>query len=175
MAKKDKEDEAVSEKEVAAVSAEAGETEDSDGEGEEEGFDSGSSDDVPSDEAPKKKPRGRKEKKAVKKRKSSKEKENPLARAVRLTVETGKVAFGSKTGVKDALLARAKLIVIAKNAAPELREDVAYYAKLSSVPLIVYDGTSIELGSICGKPYPVSVLSVYEAGSSDILEIAKKK
>ena len=121
------------------------------------------------------KPKGRKEKKAVKKRKSSKEKENPLARAVRMAVETGKVGFGAKTGVKDSLLGKAKLIVISRNAPPALMEDIIYYCKLSEIPMLVFEGTSVEFGSICGKPYPASVLSIYDAGRSDILELAKKK
>lgn len=121
------------------------------------------------------KPRKSKEKKAVKKRKSRKEKENPLARALRLAVETGKVEFGAKNGVKDSLLAKSKLLVVASNAPRELQDDIAYYSKLSAVPVLTFDGTSIELGSICGKPYPVSVLSIYDAGSSDIMEIIKKK
>lgn len=123
----------------------------------------------------KKSTRKRKEKKAVKKRKSRKEKENPLARAIRLAVETGKVEFGAKTSVVDSLLGKAKLIVIASNAPKELQEDLLYYCKLSGIPSLVFEGTSIELGSICGKPYPVSALSIYDAGSSNILEISKKK
>jgi large subunit ribosomal protein L30e len=125
------------------------------------------------EEAPRKKQR--KEKKAVKKRKSKKEKENPLARAVRMAVETGKVEFGAKTGVKDSLLAKAKLIVVAGNAPSELQEDISHFAKLSGIAVVTFEGTSMELGSICGKPYPVSVLSVYDAGSSDIMDIAAKK
>ncbi|VVB98216.1 50S ribosomal protein L30e [uncultured archaeon] len=117
----------------------------------------------------------RKEKKAVKKRKSKKEKENPLARAVRMAVETGKVEFGAKTGMKDSLLGKAKLIVVASNAPGELQEDISQYAKLSGAAVLTFEGTSMELGSICGKPYPVSVLSVYDAGSSDIMELTKKK
>jgi large subunit ribosomal protein L30e len=46
---------------------------------------------------------------------------------------------------------------------------------MSNVPLIQFEGNSMELGSVCGKPFPVSVLSVFEEGSSNILELAKKK
>ncbi|MFA5076995.1 MAG: 50S ribosomal protein L30e [Candidatus Micrarchaeia archaeon] len=120
-------------------------------------------------------PKKKKEKKAVKKRKSKKENENPLARAVRLAVETGKVEFGAKTGLKDSLLGKAKLIVISENAPIPLRENVSYYSKLSEVPVLVFQGTSMELGSICGKPHSVSVLSVYEEGTSGIFELAGKK
>lgn len=120
------------------------------------------------------KPRKKREKKAVKKRKSRKEKENPLVCAVRLAVETGKVEFGAKNGMKDSLLGKARLIVVSSNAPHVLLEDINYYSKLSGIPVLVFDGTSMELGSICGKPYPVSVLSVYEEGSSGILALVKK-
>ena len=176
MAKKSKKDK----EEILEVSAdELAPAEDAEAEAEEAEEAPAEDSDVPSDEVPQEgdgeaKPKKRKEKKAVKKRKSRKEKENPLARAVRLAVETGKVEFGAKTGVKDSLLGKAKLLVIASNAPRELQEDISQYAKLSAISVVKFDGTSMELGSICGKPYPVSVLSIYDAGSSDILEISKK-
>lgn len=116
----------------------------------------------------------RKEKKAIRKRKSKKEKENPIARAIRLTVESGKVDFGARVGLKNSLLGKAKLIVIASRSPIELIEDITYYSKLSNIPLLVFEGTGVELGSICGKPYVVSVLSIYDVGSSDIMKLAKK-
>lgn len=176
MAGKSKEEE-----EIAAEADEDAETAETEGaeeaeeieEGAEEGGEAEASEETAEGERmPRRK---RKEKKAVRKRKSRKEKENPLSRAVRLAVETGKVEFGAKTGVKDSLLGKAKLIVVSENSPAELTEDISHYCKLSGIPVLVFGGTSIELGSICGKPYPVSVLSVYDPGSSDIIEIAKKK
>lgn len=114
-----------------------------------------------------------KSKKLVKKRKSKKEKENPLSQAIRLTVETGKVEYGLRKGIKNSLLGKAKVIVIAENAPKSIFEDISYYCKLSEIPLIVYKGSSIELGSICGKPYPVMVLTIYDEGTSNILKLAK--
>lgn len=106
----------------------------------------------------------------VRRRKSKKEKERPLTGAVRLAVESGKVDFGSRSAGD-----KAKLFVVAGNAQPEVKARVAALSKASSIPVIEFEGTSIELGSVCGKPFPVSVLSVYEEGSSSILELAKKK
>jgi large subunit ribosomal protein L30e len=106
----------------------------------------------------------------VRRRKSKKEKERPLTGAVRLAVESGKVDFGSRSAS-----GKAKLFVIAGNAQPEVKARVAALSKASSIPVIEFEGTSVELGSVCGKPFPVSVLSVYEEGSSSILELAKKK
>lgn len=121
------------------------------------------------------KPKKRKKKKLVRKRKSKKEKENPLNVALRLAVESGKVEFGARTGILAALLGKPKVFVIALNTPYKNREKLVSYAKLSSIPVIEFDGSTMELGSICGKPFPVSVLSVYDPGTSHILELAKKK
>jgi large subunit ribosomal protein L30e len=106
----------------------------------------------------------------VRRRKSKKEKERPITGAVRLAVESGKVDFGSRSASE-----KAKLFVVAGNAQPDVKARVMELSKASSIPVIEFEGTSIELGSVCGKPFPVSVLSVYEEGSSSILELAKKK
>jgi large subunit ribosomal protein L30e len=113
--------------------------------------------------------------KVIRKRKSRKEKENPLSSAIRLAVESGKVGFGSRKGVKDLLLGKAKLIVVAGNVPPQLAEDVSRYGQISEIPIVQFPGKSLELGSICGRPFPVSVLAVYEAGVSNILDFGKKK
>lgn len=123
--------------------------------------------DVPEKETPKKR--------LVRRRKSKKEKESPLSSALRLTVETGKVEFGMKTGMKDALNGSAKLFVVAGNLPADTMSSVTKYASASGVPMILFDGTSMELGSICGKPFPISIVSVYEVGASNLLTLAKKK
>ncbi|MEW6034999.1 MAG: 50S ribosomal protein L30e [Candidatus Micrarchaeota archaeon] len=114
----------------------------------------------------------RKKKKVVRRRKTKKEREKPLTMAVRLAVESGKVEFGARSSVAAG---SAKLFVIASNTPAETRGKVESFAKASNIPVIEFDGSTIELGSVCGKPFPVSVLSVFEEGSSNILDLAKKK
>jgi large subunit ribosomal protein L30e len=113
--------------------------------------------------------------KVIRKRKSKKEKENPLAGAIRLAVESGKVEFGSRKGIRNLLLGKAKLMVIAKNSPRELAADVARYGALSHIPIVEFEGTSIELGSICAKPFSVALLAVYDPGVSNIMDFGKKK
>ncbi|MBI5159099.1 50S ribosomal protein L30e [Candidatus Micrarchaeota archaeon] len=93
-----------------------------------------------------------------------------LDKAIRLAVDTGKVEFGSKTAKKVSMHAKAKLVVIASNCPKETSVAITRYAKLSNVPTLKYSGTSLELGSLCGVPYPVSTLSVISEGNSNILE-----
>ncbi len=132
---------------------------------------------VPEEEGKEEKKRGsrakREKKKVVRKRKSQKERENPLSAAMRLAVESGKVEFGSKAGLRDLLLGKTKMVIVARNAPKPLREDVEKYGKLSGVPVVEFPGTSIEMGSICGKPFPVLLLTVRNEGVSNILDFAK--
>jgi large subunit ribosomal protein L30e len=113
----------------------------------------------------------KKQKKVVRRRKSKKEKEKPLTSAIRLTVEGGKVEFGSRKGIKASLLGKAKLFVLAANAPEPIRESVNKFSKISEIPVIEFDGNSLELGSVCGKPFPVCVLSVYDEGTSQIMKL----
>jgi large subunit ribosomal protein L30e len=96
-----------------------------------------------------------------------------LARAIRQCVDSGKVEFGTNTGVKSALSGRAKLVVVAENCPPALKQDVSRFCKLSSVPLLTFEGTSMELGTIAGRPHPVAILSVFDTSNSGIMEFCK--
>jgi large subunit ribosomal protein L30e len=138
-------------------------------EGAEEAAEGGAEAETESKSAKKKKTR-----KVVRRRKSKKEKEKPLTSAIRLCVESGKVGMGARTGIAASLLGKAKLFVIASNTPAETRSQVEKYSSASGIPVIVFDGSSVELGSVCGKPFPVSVLSVYEPGSSPIMDLAQK-
>lgn len=115
-----------------------------------------------------------KKKKVVRRRKTKKERENPITTAVRLTVESGKVEYGARTGILASLLGKAKLFVVASNTPAETKTKVQNYAKKSKIPVIEFDGSSMELGSVCGRPFPISVLSVYDEGASNIMALVKK-
>ncbi|MBI2079227.1 50S ribosomal protein L30e [Candidatus Micrarchaeota archaeon] len=111
----------------------------------------------------------------VRRRKSKKERESPVSQALRLAVESGKVEFGSKKSVKNSLIGKTKLFVISANTPKASKDIVTRNAELSNTPILNFEGSSLELGSICGKPYPVAILSVYEVGSSNIMDLTKKK
>ncbi len=96
-----------------------------------------------------------------------------LSRAIRQCVDSGKVEFGSNSGIKRALSGKAKMVVLAKNCPSSLSQDAARFCKLSGVPLVAFDGTSLDLGTVAGKPYPVAMLTVLDPGNSGILELSK--
>lgn len=110
-----------------------------------------------------------KQKKAVRRRKSKKEKENPITGAIRLAVESGKVEYGAKS-----MATSAKLYVVSNNLPADLLTKIEAKARAGAVAILKFQGSSMELGSVCGCPFPVSVLSVVNPGTSNILELAEK-
>ncbi len=91
---------------------------------------------------------------------------------IQIVLRTGKVALGAKEALDSAKFARAKLLILAANCPESERNDIMYYAKQSSVPVHIYPGTSIDLGSACGKNFVVSALTIREPGDSEILKLA---
>lgn len=64
----------------------------------------------------------------------------------------------------------AKLIIISSNCPPLRRSEIEYYAMLSRTGVHHYTGNNIELGTACGKLFRVGVLSITDAGDSDITQ-----
>ena len=91
-------------------------------------------------------------------------------RGIRVAVDTGDVTLGSEKSIQSLKLGKGQLVVVAANAPKELIEDVEYYANLPEIPFVVYDGTSVDLGSVCGKPFTVATLIVNDPGDSTILD-----
>ena len=94
-----------------------------------------------------------------------------IDKAIASTVKTGKVWFGANNTLKNVKMGKAKLVVVAENCPKDIHEDIEYYCKLSKIPMIIYKGTSLDLGAVCGKPFMVSALTIREPGDSDILKI----
>ena len=110
---------------------------------------------------------------APKRKKRKKEKVSPLVKAISIVLSTGKYIIGSRRVLPKVLTGEGKALIIAKGMDKEKRADFLHYAKLSSIPVIEFEGNSLELGITCGKSYPVSVLLVLDEGKSDILKLAK--
>jgi large subunit ribosomal protein L30e len=92
-------------------------------------------------------------------------------RNIRVAVDSGNVTLGSDKSIKNLKLGKGKLIIVASNCPKDIREDITYFSRLSNIPFYIYEGTSVELGSICGKPFTVTSLIINDPGDSNILEI----
>jgi large subunit ribosomal protein L30e len=94
-------------------------------------------------------------------------------RALRNAAATGTVNLGYKETLVAIETKKAKLVVIASNAPAEIMGNIETAVRAHNVPVYKYAGKNTELGPACGKPYSVAVLSVVEAGDSDVLQLAK--
>jgi len=115
-----------------------------------------------------------KKKRVIRRRASKKDKEDPVHSAIRLTVESGKVGYGYRDAIRNCSSKKTKLLILANNVLLEVSSKLKN-SNTSEIPFFTYEGSSLELGSICGKPYPVSVISVFDFGSSNISKFVKKK
>lgn len=82
----------------------------------------------------------------------------------------------------------AKLILISKNCPPLRKSEIEYYAMLwvffcnfnkhrthamlsSKTNVHHYDGSNVDLGTAAGKLYRVGVMSIQDAGDSDLVRL----
>ncbi len=96
-----------------------------------------------------------------------------IDKAITTAVKTGKVVFGSSITKQNAKEGKGKMIVLASNCPKKTREEIEQLSKVSAIPVVIFRGSALDLGGICGKPFPVSALTVREAGDSDILKLTE--
>lgn len=97
-----------------------------------------------------------------------------LDHELRMALKTGKFHLGSKSALKELLRGRAKLIILSNNCPEHYREQIEEYAKLAGVPVLRHRKDSVDLGTLCGKPFPVSAIVINEPGDSKILNLVKR-
>lgn len=94
---------------------------------------------------------------------------------LKLVMKSGKAILGYKASLKALRRNKAKMILIASNC-PHLRKsEVEYMAMLAKTTVHHYSGDNTALGTACGKLFNVSVLSIIDAGDSDILTSGSKE
>ncbi|GAA5985733.1 hypothetical protein JCM5350_007473 [Sporobolomyces pararoseus] len=88
-----------------------------------------------------------------------------------LVIKSGKYALGYKSTLKAMRSGKSKLVLISGNTPPLRRSELEYYAMLSKTPVHLYQGSNVALGTAAGKLFRVGVLSIQDAGDSDLLSV----
>jgi large subunit ribosomal protein L30e len=105
--------------------------------------------------------------KAITRKREKKEKISPLEKEIRLLIESGKIGFGTRKGMAAVLVGKAKGIIYASNIPRDVMDDIRYYGGMEKgLANLPFSGTSVELGKLCGKPYPVSIIAIYDFGET---------
>ncbi|MCX8200070.1 MAG: 50S ribosomal protein L30e [Candidatus Micrarchaeota archaeon] len=97
-----------------------------------------------------------------------------VQKAIRMAVDTGEVLLGKNEAQRSLHTGKCKLVVLAQNLPADLKLTIQKKARLAGVPYYVFEGTSSDLGGLCGKPYPISVMAIIDEGDSEILSLGKK-
>eukprot|EP00815_Leptocylindrus_aporus_P002046 CAMPEP_0116049982 /NCGR_PEP_ID=MMETSP0322-20121206/116_1 /TAXON_ID=163516 /ORGANISM="Leptocylindrus danicus var. apora, Strain B651" /LENGTH=96 /DNA_ID=CAMNT_0003532459 /DNA_START=170 /DNA_END=460 /DNA_ORIENTATION=+ len=88
---------------------------------------------------------------------------------IKLVMKSGKAILGYKATLKSLRTSKAKMILIASNCPPLRKSELEYMAMLSKTQVHHYPGDNNELGTACGKFFRASVMTIIDAGDSDIL------
>lgn len=92
---------------------------------------------------------------------------------IRRAVDTGKTIMGVRESEKNILNGKSKLVIISDNIPNDVLERIENLCKTSEIAVYKYKGTSISLGSVCGKPFPIAAMSIEDTGKSKVLEVVK--
>jgi len=91
-----------------------------------------------------------------------------LAHALKVALETGKVEIGLTETLAAAEGKKARLLIVARTCPePKLTKE----RSVGKVPIYHYEGTAVELGQACGRPFPISAMAILDPGSSAILSL----
>jgi len=94
---------------------------------------------------------------------------------LRNSVDTGKVIYGTKEVVRETLIGDLKLVVLAKTVKSLQKKQLEHYSKLAGIKCVEYPESGVELGSVCGKPFNISVLGIVDLGESSVTAIIDSK
>ena len=89
-----------------------------------------------------------------------------LGQILSKVVKTGRCVLGLREVQKSV---RGSKIIIYSTKIPQDRiKQLIEACRTANVPTLAYEGTSLELGSLCGKRFRVSALAVKAVGDADL-------
>jgi len=91
--------------------------------------------------------------------------------SLRRAIKTGEVILGQNKTEQCINEGRAQLVVLAKNCPEKFRESLA--SQTTDLFVYTFEGSGVQLGKACGKPFMVSALAVVSPGESDIISLKR--
>ncbi|MFX1511282.1 MAG: 50S ribosomal protein L30e [Promethearchaeota archaeon] len=98
-----------------------------------------------------------------------------IDRAINIAVKSGKVELGARNAILNAQLGKARLIILAENCPAKTTKRIEFFLKGSKTSMMTLTKSSLELGTICGRPHRISALTIHDPGDSKILEVIDTK
>ncbi|MFH1053507.1 MAG: ribosomal L7Ae/L30e/S12e/Gadd45 family protein [Candidatus Woesearchaeota archaeon] len=79
---------------------------------------------------------------------------------IKKNLETGKLVIGTNNTLNNIKLGNIQKVFITKNCPDDARKDLENYNKVKKIEIIQLDIANDELGSICKKPFSISVIGL---------------
>ena len=92
-----------------------------------------------------------------------------MQQKLQLAVRSGKFRVGFKLAKKQLRNGTSKLMIIANNCPAIRNTELEYLAILGGSKVIHFEGNNVELGTVCQRLHRVCVMTIQDAGDSDIL------
>jgi large subunit ribosomal protein L30e len=94
-------------------------------------------------------------------------------RIIKSAKKSGKIVLGSKKAMEGAKKGRAVAIIVASNYPTQFLVQLKNYATISKIPIYVYPSNSSDLGTVCGKPFPVSAVTIRHTVDPELITMMK--
>jgi large subunit ribosomal protein L30e len=95
-----------------------------------------------------------------------------LEKVIKDAIEAKKCSFGAKQVIGT--IKNSKLVVLTYSLPEKMVERIQEIAKTSKVPTLNYNGSSVELGRLCGTQFRISALSLRTLSETNLKVITKE-
>jgi large subunit ribosomal protein L30e len=79
---------------------------------------------------------------------------------IKEAIKEKKMMIGSRTVVKSVKKGLIHNVIYASNCPENTRKDMEYYSKNGFITVREFNGTSVQLGELCGKPFNVLLIGI---------------
>lgn len=95
-----------------------------------------------------------------------------LEKVIKDAIEENKCTFGTKEAIST--IKNTKAIVLSHSIDEKMLEKIQEVAKSSKVPTLKYNGSSVELGRLCGAQFRISAISLKTLSDINLKAITKE-
>jgi large subunit ribosomal protein L30e len=79
---------------------------------------------------------------------------------IRQAMKDRKMLIGSRSVIRAMKNKGLQEVVMAQNCPPGTADDIGRYAELNRVKMTRFEGSSVRLGQMCGKPFAVLLVGI---------------
>ncbi|MBD3204186.1 50S ribosomal protein L30 [Candidatus Woesearchaeota archaeon] len=79
---------------------------------------------------------------------------------IRSLIKEKKLIIGTERTIKELKKKKLDKVYVSANVSQEVMDDINHYAKLADLSVVQLDVFNEELGTICKKPFSISVIGV---------------